>query len=118
MMTAVSSTAESLRAAALALFAALIMLVFVWTLSSGVSASRFLLAAVLTLPLWAPLHGVIRRNRRTFAWATLCVIPYFVLGLTESVANPQGRMWAGACLALAFALFGALIGYLRLSRPH
>ena len=117
-MTGVASTADSLRAATLVLFATLIALVLVWTLSSGTSTTRLLLAAVLTLPLLAPLHGVVHRNRHTFAWATLCVIPYFVLGLTESVANPAGRIWSGTCLALAFALFGTLIGYLRLTRPR
>jgi uncharacterized membrane protein len=114
---ATSSSAESLRLMSLGLFAALIAVVIAWTLAADLSADRLLLALALTLPLWAPLHGLIHRNRRTYAWATLCVIPYFVLGLTESVANPAGRGWAAACLALAFASFAALIGYLRTTRP-
>jgi uncharacterized membrane protein len=68
------------------------------------------------VPLWLPLRGLLRRRRRTYAWATLCVIPYFVLGVTEAVANPMQRLWAGACLAIALALFVALIAYLRLTR--
>ena len=106
------------RALTLALNGALIALVASWTLSAGASVSRWLLALFLTLPLWAPLWGLIRRERRTYAWATLCVIPYFVLALTESIANPQGRHWSGTCLTLALLLFVGLIGYLRVTRPR
>lgn len=107
-----------LRWSTLALNGLLIALVLCWTLSSGLSGNRALLALFLTLPLWAPIRGFIRSDRRTYAWATLCVIPYFVLGLTESVANPHGRLWSGACLALALLLFVALITFLRATRPR
>jgi uncharacterized membrane protein len=113
-----TSTADSLRLFTLILMGALIVLVLCWTLKSGLTASRIALAAFLTLPLWAPLRGLIGRHRRTYAWATLCLIPYFVLGLTESIANPQGRFWSGTSLALALLLFVGLIGYLRVTRPQ
>jgi len=61
------------------------------------------------------LRGLIHRSRRTHAAMTLCVIPYFVLGVTEAVANPSARWWAALCLSLALLLFVALIGYLRLT---
>lgn len=111
-----SSTADFLRTATLGLLAALIALVLAWNVWPEFSVSRLAIALLLTVPLWAPLPGVIRRNRRTFAWATLCVIPYFVMGLTEAIANPQRRAWAGACLAIALLLFVTLIGYLRTTR--
>ncbi|HMN43466.1 MAG TPA: DUF2069 domain-containing protein [Povalibacter sp.] len=110
--------AATLRLLTLTLIGLLIALVVSWTLSAGLSAGRAVLALVLILPLCAPLRGLVRRERRTYAWATLCVIPYFVMGLTESVANPHGRLWSGACLALALLLFVALIAYLRATRPR
>ncbi len=113
-----TTAAASLRLFTLILIGALIVLVACWTLRSGMSGSRAILALVLTLPLWAPLRGLFRSVRRTYAWATLCVIPYFVLGLTESIANPQGRLWSGTCLALAMLLFVGLIAYLRVTRPR
>ena len=76
------------------------------------------LSAVLLLPLLAPLPGLLRGLRRTSAWATLCVIPYFVYGLTETIANPAVRYVAGAILFASLALFVALIAHLRLTRPR
>jgi uncharacterized membrane protein len=75
------------------------------------------LAAVLIVPLLLPLRGLLRRDRRTHAWATLCVAPYFIYGLTEAVANPAVRPVAAAILFASLALFVALVTYLRLSRP-
>lgn len=117
MSTTRSSAASKLRAAAIALTAALIALVMLWQFSNRVSVERVLLSLLLTLPLWAPLRGLIRHDRRTYAWATLCVIPYFVLGVTEAIANPGTRAWSATCLALSLMLFVALIGYLRVTRP-
>jgi uncharacterized membrane protein len=70
----------------------------------------------LLLPLMAPLPGLIRGVRRTYAWATLCVAPYFIYGVTEVIANPAVRGAAGAILFASLAWFVALVGYLRLSR--
>ncbi len=113
-----SPAATRLRAAAIALTAALIALVVLWQLSAHVSIGRLSLALLLTLPLWAPLRGLICHERRTYAWATLCVIPYFILGVTEAIANPATRAWSATCLALALLLFVGLIGYLRATRER
>jgi uncharacterized membrane protein len=110
-------SATRISTAAIALSFGLIAAVVAWQFSNGISPERLLAAAVLTCPLWAPLRGLLRRTRTTYAWATLCVIPYFVLGLTEAIANPERRAWAGLCLALALALFIALILYLRATNP-
>ena len=101
-----------------ALVLALIAVVVAWQLSSGVTALRWVLCVVFTCPLWAPLRGLIRRERRTYAWTTLCVIPYFILGVTESVANPERRVWPALCLSIAFVLFATLILFLRVSNPN
>lgn len=87
-----------------------------WLLLERFSVVRLLVAIALSTPLLAAMPGLIRGVRRTHAWATLAVIPFFVLALTEAVADPSQRVWAGACLALAFASFVLLIAYLRVTR--
>lgn len=76
-----------------------------------------ILAAMLLVPLLLPLVGIVRGDRRTHAWATLCVLPGFVYGLTEVVANPGVRPLAGLTLAASLVFFCALIAYLRVTRP-
>jgi uncharacterized membrane protein len=101
---------------AVALDLALIVLVVGWQLAIGMTLMHLLLGIALALPLLAPIHGLWRGNRRTFAWTTLCVILYFVIGITEAVAQPGSRAWSAPCLLLALALFVTLIGYLRVTR--
>lgn len=95
---------------------ALIAVVLAWQLTKEVTPTRLALAMVLALPLLLPIKGLLRGDRRTYAWSTLCVIPYFVLGVTEAVANPPQRIWAATCLTLALILFVSLILYLRITR--
>ncbi len=73
--------------------------------------------AVLLVPLLLPLPGLLRGQRRTYAWATLCVTPYFIYGLTEVIANPAVRAPAGAILFASLAWFVTLVNYLRATRP-
>jgi uncharacterized membrane protein len=80
------------------------------------SWQRGVAALLLLVPALLPLRGVWRRDRRTFAWGTLCLIPYMVVGITELIANPAGRDWAIGCLLLSFGAFVAFIAYLRVSR--
>ena len=77
-----------------------------------------LLALVLLVPLLAPLRGILRGDRRTHAWATLCIVPGFIYGLTEAVANPGIRTVAALVLGSSLALFFALVAYLRVTRPQ
>lgn len=116
-LAATPSAAIRSQQISLALLAGLIALVIAWHVVPSVTPRSAGIGLALSLPLWLPLPGIWRANRRTFAWATLCVIPYFVIGTTEAVANPASRGWAGACLALSLALFVTLIAYLRLTRP-
>lgn len=73
--------------------------------------------AVLLVPLLLPLRGILRGERRTYAWATLCVAPYFIYGVTEVLANPAVRVAAAAILFASLAWFASLVDYLRRSRP-
>ncbi len=78
--------------------------------------SFWLLVAFLAGPLAIAVPGMLARNRRTFAWATLCVTPHFIYALTEIVANPAIRVLAALILLLSLALVLALVAYLRLTR--
>jgi len=77
-----------------------------------------ILAAVLIPPLLFPLAGIARGERRTHAWATLCIVPAFVYGLTEVVANPDVRLLAALVLGASLLLFFSLVAYLRVTRPQ
>jgi uncharacterized membrane protein len=72
--------------------------------------------AVLLLPLLLPLPGLWRGSRRTCSWATLCVAPYFIYGVTEVIANPAVRASAAAILFAGLAWFASLVYCLRVSR--
>jgi uncharacterized membrane protein len=56
-------------------------------------------------------------NRYTYKWATLCVLPYFVIGITESVANIEIRSWALLLLGASLAWFFAMLAFLRVMPP-
>jgi uncharacterized membrane protein len=68
------------------------------------------------LPLLAPLNGLLRGRRYTYAWATLLAIPYLVFALTELLVNPAARWVAAVSLLLVFGWFCAMIFFLRVSR--
>ena len=80
------------------------------------AVSLGLLVFLLVTPLAIAVPGMLARNRRTFAWATLCVTPHFIYALTEIVANPAIRVLAASILMLSLALVVALVAYLRLTR--
>jgi uncharacterized membrane protein len=107
------------RALVLGLLAALALVSVLALLRSanGRFATLVPLSVFLLVPLALPLPGLLRRHRRTYAWATLCLTPHFVYGLTELIANPPLRMHAAAMLLLGLALMLALVAYLRLTRP-
>jgi uncharacterized membrane protein len=101
---------------AVALTVMLILVVCGWILASGFSAARLAFTALATSPLWISLPKIRAGHRRTCALLTLVLVPYLVLALMESIANPFARGWAGATLFVAFALFVCLIAFLRVSR--
>jgi uncharacterized membrane protein len=112
-----SPAARRARGAVLACIALLAVCVLLATLGTGPGPANLLLAAALLTPLALPVPGILQGRRRTFAWATLCVTPYFIYGTTEVVANPQVRLAAGAILLASLALFVGLVAFLRLTRP-
>ena len=74
-----------------------------------------LLCLAAALPLLAPLPGLVRGRRYTYAWATLFCIPYLAFALTELLVNPAARWVAGGCLVLVFGWFCAMVLFLRVS---
>jgi uncharacterized membrane protein len=85
---------------------------------TGFSIADAVLIVALTLPLLIALPRLWAGHRRTYAWMTLAITPFLVVAITEAVANPAGRAWAGLCLLVAFLLFVMLIAYLRITREQ
>ena len=105
------------RGFAIGLLAALALVSLLAAYHGERSAVTFgLLVVFLVGPLAIAVPGLLARNRRTYAWATLCVTPHFIYALTEIVANPAIRVLAASILLLGLALVVALIAYLRLTR--
>jgi uncharacterized membrane protein len=107
----VESTARSL---AILLWIAVALSLLGWILAGY--PWPICIAAVL--PLLAPLNGLLRGRRHTYAWATLFAIPYLAFALTELLVNPAARWVAATSLLLVFGWFCAMISYLRVSRAH
>jgi uncharacterized membrane protein len=76
------------------------------------------LCVLAVLPLAAPLDGLVRGRRYTYAWATLFAIPYLVFALTELLVNPAARWVASISLLLVFSWFCTMILFLRASPAH
>jgi uncharacterized membrane protein len=107
--------ADLWRALSLGCIAVLIAIVFSWQLWPTASSAGAGRAVILSVPLLLPVLGLWRGKRYTYRWATLCVMPYFIVGLTEVVANPSTRIWTAAMLTFALAWFVGLVAYLRVT---
>jgi uncharacterized membrane protein len=94
------------------LWAAVALSLLAW-IPAGYPWPICLLAA---LPLLAPLSGLVRGRRHTYAWATLFAIPYLAFALTELLVNPAARWVAAMSLLLVFGWFCTMILFLRVSR--
>jgi uncharacterized membrane protein len=108
------SILRNARLATIWLWAGVALSVLGWTLA-GYS---WLLCGIAVLPLLAPLRGLVRGERYTYAWATLFSIPYLIFTITELLVN-RAALWAGSLsLLLTFAWFCAMVLYLRASRAR
>lgn len=91
-------------------------------LQQGVNAVQVAWALLFAVPLLLALPGLIQGKRYTHSWATLCVLPYFVIGVTEGVANNNLRSWALLLLGASILWFFALLAFLRVTpattQPH
>lgn len=107
----------NVRTVVLALVAALCAVLAAWHLARYSTPTAALAILVLVAPWTLPLRGLLRGERRTCVLALLLSVPYVGYGVTEVLANPGARAYAGATVLLAFAIFVALVAYLRVSRP-
>lgn len=110
------SAGRQARLLVLALLAVMIGLLIVW--QHPQLASRQFAALLWIAPLLLPAPGLVRGKRYTYAWSTLIAIGYIGLALTEVIAGTPARAVAAAMLFTAFALFIALVLYLRATRAR
>lgn len=108
------------RAAHALACASLIALIFVclsWELWGAPVRAGGSWLVLKTLPLLAPLMGVLRGRRYTYKWSPMLALPYFMEGATRAYAErlpSSGYALAEAALAAVF--FAAALAYLRLTR--
>jgi len=105
---------EAARSLTVWLWAAVVLSLLAWV-TAGYPWPICILAA---LPLLAPLSGLKRGRRHTYAWATLFAIPYLAFAMTELLVNPAARWVAAMSLLLVFGWFCTMILFLRVSRVH
>jgi uncharacterized membrane protein len=107
----VETTARSL---AIWLWIAVVLSLLAWILAGY----PWPICILGTLPMLAPLRGLIRGRRYTYAWAAMFAIPYLAFALMELLVNPAARWVAAASLLLVFGWFCTIILFLRASRGH
>lgn len=112
-MTTLSDRWRTFTLAALGLLACI---VFVVQLHETQQPRAWVRAVAFCVPLWLPLWGIVRHDRHTYKWATLCVLPYFVVAFTEAIADPAAMVWATSMVLAALLWFASLVGYLRATR--
>lgn len=94
---------------------AIFALVCARQLQQGVAVAALGWAVLFSLPLLLSLRGLLRGERYTYKWATMCVLPYFVIGVTESVANIELRNWALLLLGASLLWFFSMLAFLRVT---
>ncbi len=71
-----------------------------------------------TLPLLAPLFGILHGRRYTHQWASLLILAYLAEGLVRATTDSGPmRVMAGIEVLLATAFFVATVFYARVTRP-
>ena len=72
--------------------------------------------ALAALPLLAPLPGLLRGSRYTYKWVGFLMLLYFCIGISESIANPDLRLYGIVTTMASLALFLSAIYYTRFLR--
>lgn len=106
-----SPRAASTRRVAVAAWLLLMLSVAAWAFEAAGIGHVF--AAIAFLPLLLPLPGLLGNSGRALRAAPLALAPVLALAVTEILANPPARPWAGLSLALVFAAFAALVAAIR-----
>lgn len=76
--------------------------------------NAYVLLALLWLPLWLPMYGIIKGHAYTMAWANFIVMIYFIHSLTNLwVSNGMQQTLAIIELVLASLMFVGCTYYAR-----
>lgn len=71
-----------------------------------------------TLPLLAPLFGIVRGRRYTHQWASLLILLYLAEGTVRAMTDRGAPVTLAIFeLVLALTFFAASVGYARLTQP-
>lgn len=108
-----SLRAASTHRVAVAAWLLLMLSVAAWVFAAA--AISHIVAAIAFLPLLLPLPGLLGNSSRALRAAPLALAPVLALAVTEILANPPARPWAGLSLAFVFAAFAAIIAAIRTS---
>ncbi|EXI79384.1 MAG: putative membrane protein [Candidatus Accumulibacter appositus] len=74
--------------------------------------------ALKSLPLLAPLFGILNGRRYTYQWASMLILLYFTEGIVRATTETgMGQTLAIAETMLALTFFCASVAYARLTRP-
>lgn len=105
--------------AAAASLIALIFLCLAWELVLAPLRPGGSLMALKTLPLLAPLFGVLRAQRYTLQWSSMFILLYFTEGVMRAWSETGlSRQLALAEMVLSLAFFAAAVSYARLTRTR
>jgi len=96
---------------------ALIFLCLAWELWLAPLKPGGSMWVLKTLPLLAPLFGILHGKLYTYRWSTLLIWPYFAEGVMRAMTEPAPSKWlATAEIVLSLTFFVAAALYARLHR--
>lgn len=94
---------------------ALVFLCLAWELWLAPLRPGGSLLVLKTLPLLAPLMGILKGRRYTYQWAPMLVLAYFTEGVVRAWSDqPPGNWLAMVEIALCLLLFVACTLHVRL----
>ena len=84
-------------------------------LDSDYSIDRYWII-LLSLPLLVPYKGLIGDRIYTYKWVGFLCLPYFCVGISELISNPELRIYASLTTLFSTVLFISSIYYTRYLR--
>jgi uncharacterized membrane protein len=116
-MPGIAASARAAWLAACAALIALILLALAWELVLAPIRPGGSWLVLKTLPLLAPLRGVLHGRRYTFQWSSLAVWAYFAEGVVRAWSDHGASATLAAVeIVLSLAYFGSAVAFLRSSR--
>lgn len=113
-----SEAARIARVVLVTLVTALCVIFVLWHIERYSPATAALISVIGVTPWLMLSRGLWRGRRESHGAALLLTSPYLAYGLTEVLANPGARPYAGATVLLAFGIAVASLAYQRLTQPR